>query len=141
MVGASFCASHSGYTGKLAPEQIAIEDASVQVFGPQDLEETNFLLEITDAKAFAKAVLESQDFREYVIYGLRRRDLPPTVLIRLMDILSSDGWGKPVEKLEIRDTTNDIDEMSVEECEAEARRLIAISRKLRGMKDESQSVH
>jgi len=63
----------------------------------------NVLLEITDSKDFAKAVLDTREFREYIIDGLRGRDLPSSVVLRLMDY--ADGWGKPVEKVEVKDTT------------------------------------
>ena len=61
------------------------------------------LLDITDSKEFAKAILDTREFREYIIDGLRRRDLPSSVMLRLMDY--AEGWGKPVEKVEVKDTT------------------------------------
>lgn len=55
-------------------------------------------LEITDAKEFAKAILDSQLFREYIVDGLRSRTVPPTVILRLMDY--AEGWGKPPDRVE-----------------------------------------
>lgn len=55
-------------------------------------------LEITDAKEFAKAILDSQLFREYIVDGLRSRTIPSNVILRLMDY--ADGWGKPAERVE-----------------------------------------
>ena len=47
-------------------------------------------------KAFAEAVLTSEEFRLYIIEGLTNRDLPPAVLCRLMD----HGWGKAPDRVE-----------------------------------------
>ena len=51
---------------------------------------------VLTGKAFSKAVLESVQFREYVVRGLLLRDIPPAVLCRLMD----HGWGKPPDRIE-----------------------------------------
>lgn len=98
-----FCAAHIGYKGTRAtdadiqpPLEINPDDYPIEPPEPKALDEGLFLLEITDAQEFAKAVLESRDFREYVFYGIRKRDIPPTVLLRLMDY----GWGKPAERVE-----------------------------------------
>lgn len=45
---------------------------------------------------FALKVLESSDFRRYIVGGLMAGDLPPAVIIRLMD----HGWGKPPDRVE-----------------------------------------
>jgi hypothetical protein len=55
------------------------------------------LVDITDAKAFARAVLESVDFRQYIINGLTLGSLPAAILIRVMDLA---GWQKPPERIE-----------------------------------------
>jgi len=57
-----------------------------------------FLENSEDCGEFAKAVLTSADFAEYIAEGLRTRTIPPTILLRLMDY--ADGWGKPTEKVE-----------------------------------------
>ena len=51
--------------------------------------------EFTSAQGFAKAVLESYEFRDYIIRNLVNGKLPGAIVIRLMDY--ADGWGKPVE--------------------------------------------
>jgi len=48
------------------------------------------------AKAFCEAVLNSEEFRTYILNGLVYRDLHPTILKRIMD----QGWGKPTEHIE-----------------------------------------
>lgn len=47
-------------------------------------------------KRFAKAVLDSQEFKQYIVDGIMKRDLPPAVLCRLID----HGWGKPPDRVE-----------------------------------------
>jgi len=51
--------------------------------------------EFTSAQGFAKAVLESLEFRDYIIRNLINGKLPGAIVIRLMDY--AEGWGKPVE--------------------------------------------
>lgn len=45
------------------------------------------LVDITDAKAFGKAVMESREFRQYIVDGLRLGNLPgfSSILGRFMD--------------------------------------------------------
>lgn len=84
-----------------------------------------------DSKSFSRAVLNSQEFRDYIVNSLKTRDLPAAVVCRLMDY----GWGKPVEKFEVKDTTP-LANLSAEELEARAVHLAEIARSLR-TKDES----
>jgi hypothetical protein len=48
------------------------------------------------AKAFADAVLNSKEFRQYVLNGLTLGELPAAIICRLMDY----AWGKPVDRVE-----------------------------------------
>jgi hypothetical protein len=63
---------------------------------------------------FAKAVLASIEFRQYVVNGLTLGELPPAVVTRLMD----HGWGKPPDKIEFEDKTKKLELMSTEELRA-----------------------
>lgn len=54
------------------------------------------LEDITDSKSFALAVLNSPEFRLYIVRSLALGELPAAVLCRLMDY----GWGKPPERVE-----------------------------------------
>jgi hypothetical protein len=54
------------------------------------------LEDITDAKAFAEAVLTSREFRSYIVNSLTLGSLPAAVTTRLMDY----AWGKPAERIE-----------------------------------------
>lgn len=102
MVGERVCAAHAGYQ-HLAPDDDPVidlnpEDCPFEEPIAEELESSSFLVDITDCREFAKAVLESRDFRQYIVDGLRRRDIPATLVLRLMDY--ADGWGKPPEKVE-----------------------------------------
>lgn len=66
-------------------------------------------------KAFSEAVLASDEFKLYIVEGINERNLPPAILLRLMD----HGWGKPVERLEVKDTTvSDLDGLSPSQLRA-----------------------
>ena len=54
------------------------------------------LEDITDSKQFALAVLESREFRQYIVNGLLSSELPSAIVCRLMDY----AWGKPVDRIE-----------------------------------------
>lgn len=58
----------------------------------------DFLASTDNAADFAKALLTSLEFCEYITEGLRTRTIPPTILLRLMDY--ADGWGKPADRVE-----------------------------------------
>ncbi len=54
------------------------------------------LLDLTNSKAFADALINSREFRRYIVNGLTMGDLPGGVLCRVLD----HGWGKPPERVE-----------------------------------------
>ena len=102
MVGSRTCAAHAGHK-LLAPEDpvpvdLKPEDCPFEEPAAKDLENSAFLIDITDSREFAKAVLESRDFREYIVDGLKRHTIPATLVLRLMDY--ADGWGRPPERVE-----------------------------------------
>jgi len=103
MVGSKTCPAHVRWKKLVAddregrpPEPAPLEQSEDLPFSEADPFEQ--IIAITDAREFAKAVLESREFREYIVEGLRSRDLSPTVIIRLMDY--AEGWGKPPERVE-----------------------------------------
>lgn len=63
--------------------------------------------------------------------SLRRRiladNLPPAVECKLFEY----AYGKPVDKVEWKDTTNSFEDMSSEQLEAEAMSLVLLAQKLR----------
>lgn len=54
--------------------------------------------EVTNAADFAKAILESLEFRQYVVLNLKNGKLPAAIVLRFMDY--AEGWGKPPERIE-----------------------------------------
>lgn len=54
---------------------------------------TEAALDISDPKEFCKKILESREFRRYIMHGIVLGNVPPAVITRVMD----QGWGKPVE--------------------------------------------
>jgi hypothetical protein len=55
-------------------------------------------VEFSSAQEFAKAVLESEEFFDYVVAGIKSRKIPAVLILRLMDY--AEGWGKPPERVE-----------------------------------------
>jgi hypothetical protein len=55
------------------------------------------LEDISNSEEFAKALLNSREFRCYIVNGLVLGCLPPAVLIRVMDLA---GWMKPPDRVE-----------------------------------------
>jgi len=58
------------------------------------------LVDITDPTAFARAVLESREFRQYIVSGLTLGNLPgfTSILQRLMD--AAGNWPKATSRIE-----------------------------------------
>lgn len=84
------------------------------------------LEEITDAKKFAEAVLSSREFRSYIVNLLILGTLPSAIMLRLMDYAPS--WGKPVERVEVDDQSQRVEDMTPEVLEG---RLARVQRMLR----------
>ena len=78
-------------------------------------------------KAFSEAVVNSLEFRRYILNGLTLGDLPPAVICRLID----HAWGKPVDRLEVKDTTDTLEGMTAEQLEQRALFLAEVARRLR----------
>lgn len=97
MVGMKFCAAHVGYKGTRAEDEILPPPPTEESILAEELAESPFLdVQITDPQEFAQAVLQSRDFRQYILIGLQTQELPSSVILRLMDY----AWGKPVERVE-----------------------------------------
>ena len=48
------------------------------------------------AKEFCEAVVNSREFRQYIMNGIRLGDIPPQIMGRIID----HGWGKPPDRVE-----------------------------------------
>lgn len=91
------------------------------------------------AEEFCKTLLNSSEFRVYILNGLVFNNLPPQILVRIMD----QGWGKPVARIEVKDTTH-VDDMLPQQLEHRAMALAKIARhtaKERKKPTDEGSVH
>lgn len=80
------------------------------------------------AKAFCEGIINSHEFRQYLLNGITLGDLAPGVVLRIMDY----AWGKPVERIEVTSTQNPFDAMAVEQVEARIAFLDEVLQRLRG---------
>lgn len=78
-------------------------------------------------KQFCKQILESVEFRQYLLNSITLGSIPPAVVLRLMDV----AWGKPTERLEVTDTTNRFEGADPAALEARAMELATLARQLR----------
>ena len=54
------------------------------------------LLDVPDGKAFSIALLNSREFRQYILNSLTLGTIPPDIITRVMDY----GWGRPADRVE-----------------------------------------
>lgn len=90
------------------------------------------LEDISNAREFALAVLDSRDFRLYIVNCLTLGNIPPAVLCRLMDY----AWGKPADRVE--HTGKDGQPI---ELISEVRRVIVRAGEQEAVEVSSESVH
>lgn len=62
------------------------------------------------AKQFCEGIVESSEFRTYILNGITLGDLPPQILLRIMDM----AWGKPVERVAFKDETERLEDLTPE---------------------------
>ncbi len=84
-------------------------------------------------KSFCKDILESPEYRDSIKSRILLGEIPPAVECMWYHY----AYGKPADKLEVKDTTNAYENLSVEELEARATLLADAARHLR-MARESQ---
>lgn len=103
-----------------APE--VFNDAAVGVDGADDAYE-----DPKSVAEFAKSVLNSKSYRASLARRIVTDTLPVQVELRLYDY----AHGKPVERMEVKDTTVAVSEMSYEQLEERALQLAARAHELR----------
>lgn len=54
------------------------------------------LINVIDPTTFCQKILQTREFRQYIMNGIVMGDLPPAVVTRVMD----HAWGKPVDRVE-----------------------------------------
>lgn len=91
------------------------------------------LEDITDAKAFGIAVMQSLEFRRYILIGLQIGTLPGFSSVLLF--LLGHAAGKPVERVEVKDVTTPPEELTADQLEERSMRLAEMARYLRRAED------
>ena len=76
---------------------------------------------------FCRGVLESEEYRASLLRRIWLGELPPAIEA----LLYHYAHGKPVEKVEVRDTTVQIEELSAEQLEQRAMFLVECARQMR----------
>lgn len=94
---------------------------------PPPGEEAPRLEDINDPREFAKALINSYEFRRYIVNSLVLGELPSAVLLRVFDLA---GWQKPPDRLEVKDVTP-AEGLTADQLEARAERLTEMARFLR----------
>lgn len=79
------------------------------------------------AKAFCKSVIASPEYRQSILNRITLGDLPPAVECLMWHY----AHGKPTEHFEVKDTTNHLAQLSLEELEQQALFLADLVRTLR----------
>lgn len=101
--------------------------------------ETDFdvLVDVNDPKEFCRRIVGTREWRQYVMNGIVLGDLPSAVMTRILD----HAWGKPVDRVEVKDTTD----VSTADAEALERRALFLAEAARAIRaresDTDDSVH
>lgn len=111
---ADFLGTTSTAKDAAAPESLA------QATDPVDYDKLT-------AAEFCKAILTSPEYRQSIVHRITLGTLPPAVECRFYDY----AYGKPVEKVEVKDTTDDSDDLTAEQLEERAAHLMELARELR----------
>jgi hypothetical protein len=84
------------------------------------------------AKQFCQAVVNSPEFRAYITNGIFVGDLPAPILLRIMDT----AWGKPVERVEVKDRSEALEDLTPEVVAAKLERVQRMLMLLRNAQTE-----
>lgn len=84
------------------------------------------------AEQFCQAIINTKEFRKYLVDGIVMADLPPTVVGRILD----HGWGRPVERIERTDKT-DLEDITLEAIEKRLENTQRLLQLLRAAKEDS----
>ena len=84
-------------------------------------------------KEFAELVVGSVEFRQFILIGVSTGELPAAIVTRLMDY----AWGKPVERLEVRDVTDPLEKLSTDDLKVQLEERVSYLRHVIDLLDES----
>lgn len=94
-------------------------------------------LSCDNVKDFCRGVLTSREYRQSIVDRVSLGSLAPAVECRLFDY----AYGKPVERFEVKDTTDPLEELTIEQLEERAMKLLQVARKLKAQGERTTSVH
>jgi hypothetical protein len=109
---------------KSLAEHLGAVDPRPEHKRPQD--DFDALIDVTEPVKFCKGIVESREFRQYILSGIVLGDLPPAIMTRIID----HAWGKPVEQLHVTSTVA-VEELTPSQLEERAARLSEMARFLR----------
>lgn len=89
--------------------------------------------DLTDEQLCRK-ILQSQEYRQSVFNRVLSGTLPPAVEAMIWD----RAYGKPVKRIEVKDTTNALEALTVEQLEERALFLAGLARRMRQESNEEQ---
>lgn len=87
---------------------------------------------ISSAEEFCRKFLDSKEYRDSLYRRVLMDDLPPAIECMLWD----RAYGQVPKRLEVRDTTNQLENMTAEQLEERALFLAQVARRLRNEHDE-----
>jgi hypothetical protein len=79
------------------------------------------------AKAFCKEILDSKEYRDSLLRRIIMDELPPAVEV----LLYHYAHGKPVERMEVKDVTDPLEDFTAEQCQERAEKLLDLARQLK----------
>lgn len=77
-------------------------------------------------KDFCRGIIESPEYRMSISHRITLGTLPPAVETMIWD----RAYGKTIEKVEIKDTTDPLEDFTIEQLQDRARRLLAAAQAL-----------
>ena|SRR2546423_947900 len=94
-----------------------------------------------DVKSFCRGILSSREYRASLLDRITLGTLSPAIECRLYDY----AYGKPIERFEVKDTSDPLDDLSAAQLEDRALRLLEVARQLRSDQphdaEAGESVH
>jgi hypothetical protein len=95
-------------------------------------------LSADNVRDFCRGVLASREYRQSVLDRVVLGTLAPAIETRFYDY----AYGKPVERVEFKDTSDPLDDVTAEQLEERAARLYEAAQQLRRESSErEESVH
>jgi hypothetical protein len=122
----------SGVNMKSLAEYLGVEDPQVP-----DVPVSEAPSPKLSRKEFARAILATPEYRESLMYRIRLHELPPAVEV----LLYHYAYGKPTDIVEVRENTNKLEQLSVDQLEERGMLLLERARQLRQHTVSDSSIH